>query len=123
MAARPGHERNLMMPDLAADGRDGIAKGEDCFWIPGGGSRFELARFCEIVRPERDNGEQAEQNRGGAEDRLVGPLALGFDAEMSAHFLKGDFELPTTDEPGEYVARMSVEIGCQKCLSVRPKTY
>src|SRR5712691_6451786 len=37
---------------------------------------------------------------------------------MSAHFLEGDFDLPTTDEPGEYVARMSVEIGCQECLRI-----
>src|SRR6266704_4316156 len=111
ISARPGHERNLMVPYFAAHGRDGVAEGEDCFWIPSGGSRFELSRFGEVVCPERDDGEQSEQNRSGAKDRLVGPLALGFDAEMSAHFLEGDFDLPTTDEPSEDVARMRDESG------------
>jgi hypothetical protein len=43
-------------------------------------------------------------------------LALGFDAEMSAGFLEGDFDLPTADEPGKDVARTGVKIGCQKGL-------
>src|SRR6266436_2518572 len=118
ISARPGHERNLMVPYFAAHGGDGVAEGEDCFWIPSDGSRFELSRFGEVVCPERDDGEQSEQSRSGAKDRLVGPLALGFDAEMSAHFLEGDFDLPETDEPREYVTRMSVEIGCQECLRI-----
>jgi hypothetical protein len=33
-----------------------------------------------LVRPERDEGEQAEQGGGGAGDSLIGPLALGLDA-------------------------------------------
>src|ERR1700687_4025333 len=37
---------------------------------------------------------------------------------MRAHFLEGDFDLPAADEPGEDVARMSVEIGCQECLRI-----
>src|SRR5712691_10751159 len=60
ISARPGHERNLMVPYFAAHGRDGVAEGEDCFWIPSGGSRFELSRFGEVVCPERDDGEQSE---------------------------------------------------------------
>ena len=43
ISARPGHERNLMRPYFAAHGRDGVAKGQDCFWIPGGGSRLEFS--------------------------------------------------------------------------------
>src|SRR6201988_4329596 len=35
ISARPGHESNLMRPYFAAHGRDGVAKGQDCFWIPG----------------------------------------------------------------------------------------
>ena len=37
---------------------------------------------------------------------------------MSAGFLKRDFDLPATHEPGKYVARMSVEIGCEECLRI-----
>jgi len=78
---------------------------------------FGLAsRLGKIVRPECDDGEHAEQDRRGAQDCLIGPLALGFDAEMSAGFLEGDFDLPTADEPGKDVARTGVKIGCQKGL-------
>src|SRR5450830_1686689 len=43
VSARPGHESNLMAPYFAAHGGDCIAEGEECFWIPGGGSRHELS--------------------------------------------------------------------------------
>jgi hypothetical protein len=43
ISVRPGHEGNLMRPYFAAHGRDGVAEGQDCFWIPGGGSRLELS--------------------------------------------------------------------------------
>ena len=86
ISARPGHERNLLSPDFAAHCGDGIAEGYNCFRIPGGGFGQELSRFGEIVRPKSDNGEQTEKDRGCAKDRLVGPLALGFDAEMGAGF-------------------------------------
>src|ERR1700687_5225320 len=49
ISVRPGHERNLVVPDFASHGGDGVAEGEDCFWIPCGGSRFELPRFGEVV--------------------------------------------------------------------------
>lgn len=38
--------------------------------------------------------------RGDAQDGLVGPLALGFDAEVASAFLEGDFDLPTPGEAG-----------------------
>jgi len=84
-----------MAPYFATYGRDGIAEGEGCFWIPGGDPGFELSRFGEVVAPESDDGEQAEQDRSGAKNRLVGLLTLGFDTEMGAEFLERDFELPT----------------------------
>jgi hypothetical protein len=43
VSARPGHERNLMVPDLTAHSRDGVAEGQDRFWIPCGRSRLELS--------------------------------------------------------------------------------
>jgi len=43
VSARPGHERNLMVPDLAAHSRDGVAEGQDRFWIPCGRSRLEFS--------------------------------------------------------------------------------
>ena len=39
----PGHERNLMGPYFAAHRRDGIAEGQDGFWIPSSSSGLELS--------------------------------------------------------------------------------
>ena len=52
VSAWPGHERNLMMPDFAADRCDCVAEGQDRFRIPCGSSGLELSRFIEIVCPE-----------------------------------------------------------------------
>jgi hypothetical protein len=38
--------------------------------------------------PQRDDGEQSEESRGGAQDGVVGPLTLGLDSEVSADLLK-----------------------------------
>ena len=38
-----GHERNLMGPYFAAHRRDGIAEGQDGFWIPSSSSGLELS--------------------------------------------------------------------------------
>src|ERR1700676_3357215 len=52
VSAWPGHERNLMVPDFAADRCDRVAEGKDPFRIPCGSSGLELSRFMEIVCPE-----------------------------------------------------------------------
>jgi hypothetical protein len=52
VSAWPGHERNLMVPNFAADRCDRVAEGQDRFWIPCGGFRLELLRFIEIVCPD-----------------------------------------------------------------------
>src|ERR1700679_3442991 len=51
------------------------------------------------MRPESNQREEATQRRGGAHNREVEPLPLGFDAEMGTGFLKGDVQLPPRDEP------------------------
>lgn len=66
--------------------------------------------------PEGDEGEEAERRRGGAHDRKLGPLALRFDAEMSAGFLEGDLALPARDEPLKEIDGIGVEIGTEKGL-------
>ncbi len=55
VSARPGHERNLIVPDFAAHGRDRVAEGQDRFWIPCSGSRREPSGFGEVVCPEGDD--------------------------------------------------------------------
>ena len=43
VSAWPRHERNLMTPYFAANRCDGVTECQECFWIPGGGSRLELS--------------------------------------------------------------------------------
>ena len=70
------------------------------------------------MRPEGDDGEQAEQNWRSAEDGLIGPLALSFDTEMSTDLFESDLDLPATDEPSKDVAGLSLEISSEKGLGL-----
>src|SRR3974377_1329575 len=105
-----------MCPYFAPYCGDGIAEYQSRLWKPCGVPWFELSRFGELVRAKRDDGKQSQQSWRGTQDRLVGPLTLGFDAEMGADFLEGDFDLPAAHEPGENVARTGVEIGGEEGL-------
>ena len=48
---------------------------------------------------QSDPGKQAQKERRGTSNRLVRPLALGFNAQMSTNFFKGDFKLPALHKP------------------------
>src|SRR5215208_220788 len=69
-----------------------------------------------LMSPERDEGEQAEQGGGGAGDGLIGPLALGFDAEMATDLGEGDLGAPAANKPAQDVERIGREVGAQKRL-------
>jgi hypothetical protein len=112
----PGHATNLLLPDLAANRGDGIAEGAVRLGVPGRGSGRERHTGGQVVRPEGDEREQSEQSRGGADDREVGPLTLGFNAEMGAAFLERDLKLPPRDESLEDIDRSGAEIGAEEGL-------
>ena len=59
-----------------------------------------------LMRPERDEGEQAEQSRGGAGDGLIGLLALGLDAEVARDLGEGNFGAPAASKPAQDIERM-----------------
>src|SRR3954451_20714457 len=69
-----------------------------------------------LISPERDEGEQAEQGGGGAGDGLIGPLALGLDAEVATDLGEGDLHAPAADEPAQDIERIGGEIGAQEGL-------
>src|SRR3954451_17006540 len=69
-----------------------------------------------LMSPERDEGEQAEQGRGGASDSLIGPLALGLDAEVAADLGEGDLHAPAANEPAQDIEWIGGEIGAQEGL-------
>src|SRR5260221_7594067 len=52
----------------------------------------------QVVCQEGDEGKQAHQNRCGALNGFVGPLALGFNAQMFPDMTKSGFHLPTAFE-------------------------
>src|SRR4051794_41819078 len=67
-----------------------------------------------LMRPERDEGEQAEQGGGGASDSLIGPLALGLDAEMATDLGEGDLGAPAASKPAQDIERIGGGIGAQE---------
>src|SRR3954451_2128490 len=69
-----------------------------------------------LIGPERDEGEQAEQGGGGASDGLIGPLALGFDAEVAADLGEGDLGAPAASKPAQDIEWIGGEIGAQEGL-------
>src|SRR5215211_3330468 len=69
-----------------------------------------------LMSPERDEGEQAEQGGGGAGDGLIGPLALGLDAEVATDLGEGDLGTPAANEPAQDIERIGCEIGAQEGL-------
>jgi hypothetical protein len=72
--------------------------------------------WLHISGPQRDEGEQSEQGRGGAGDGEIRPLALGLDAEMFAGLLEGGRHGPAVDIPSEDVLRLGVKVGAQEGL-------
>src|SRR5271165_274595 len=105
-----------MMPDLAAHGGNGIAEGTVSLGVPGSGRGNQRCFGCEVMRPESNQREQAEQCWGGAHNRQIGPLTLSFDAEMGTNFLKGNLQLPTRDEPLEDIDGSGIKIGAEESL-------
>src|SRR3954452_10826615 len=69
-----------------------------------------------LMSPECDEREQAEQSGGGAGDGPIGPLALGFDAEMATDLGEGDLGAPAASKPAQDIERIGGEISAQEGL-------
>ena len=92
---------------------EGVAEGWIGLGIPAAAIQ-RYARFTlDPVGPEGDQGEQAEQGRGGAQDREVGPLPLGLDAEVAANLGQRDLDPPAPDEPAQDRRGLGIEVGAQ----------
>ena len=59
-------------------------------------------------------GEETQQDGRGAGDGQVGPLTLGFHAQMGSHLLKGDFQLPAQDKPLQDLGRVCRWVGAEQ---------
>ena len=74
--------------------------------VPGHLPDHGAGRPQEGRRPECDEGEAAQERRGGAPDGEIRPLPPGHplagrDAEVAAHLLERDRQLPARHEPGD----------------------
>jgi hypothetical protein len=105
-----------MHPEMAPDQCQSISEGRGRLGVPGGLADRGGGPGQRSVCLEGHQGEQAQQGRRGPQDGTLRPLALGLDAQMGAHFVERHFDLPATDEPGEDLLRISVEIGAQQRL-------
>src|SRR5262249_3095109 len=60
--------------------------------------------------------KQSIQTGSGSGNRQIIPLSLSFDAQMRLRFLKGHFQSPATDEPGQNLQWRVRQFGRQQCL-------
>lgn len=108
--------KNLLLPELTTDHREGVHKRGVALLVPGGRAGGSSRSREAFRREERHQRAEAEERRGGAPDGSVGPLALGLQAELAAGFRKGDLELPALHKPGEDLGGRQVESGRQERL-------
>ena len=109
--------KNISDPQCEAHGSDGVGEGEVGFAIPGCGIG-RAGRTQQIARPQRDKAVEAEQGGRCSRDCLVGPLPLGFDAEMCPGFCEGDLDLPAADEECDDVGWRAGGVGAEEGLRV-----
>ncbi len=86
---------------MTTDEGEGIAEGGRLFVIPGGltdGERI-WGDLEAVVGEEGHEGEESEQDRGGALDCERRPAAGSLEAEMGADLMEGGFNRPYTLHP------------------------
>ena len=108
---------NVSDPEGKPDGADRVGEGQAGLAIPGCGV-WGGGRVQQIAGPQRDEAVEAEQCGRCSCDCLVGPLPLGFDAEMCPGFCKGDFDLPTANEECDDVSWRLGGVGTEEGLWV-----
>jgi len=82
------------LPQVVPNDSQRIRKSRQGLGIPSGLTNGQLASSCRAVSQQGHQREQAQQGRRSACNSPIRPLPLGLNAQVSSHFLKGDFELP-----------------------------
>jgi hypothetical protein len=65
---------------------------------------------------QADERKQAQQHGGGASDRQIRLLPLGFHTQMAATFFEGHFHIPAPHKPFNNLLRSHRPIGAEKCF-------
>lgn len=107
-----------MQPNVLSDNGQRIRKGGLGLDIPGGLTDRQLTPTHMLVSQDGYQGEEPQQSGCGAQDRQVRPLALRLDAEMGAHFVEGNFQLPSQHEPLHDLQGVDVQISAQQRLGL-----
>ena len=79
---------------MSAHQRDRIDEGGLTLGIPGARTQGNRAFLPQQPGGESNPGEQSQQQRRGARDSLVGPLALSLYSKVGAYLLEGDLDAP-----------------------------
>ena len=98
VAGRPG-ETLWRQPQVAPRQGDGVHEGRRRFVVPSSSAVGHGVAFLQRVGGQGGPGKEAQQDRRGAGDGPVGPLALGLHAQVGPHLLKGDLQLLAQDKP------------------------
>ena len=91
-----------------------IRKGGQGFGIPGGLSNGKRLSIQELMGKQGDKRKESQQGRSRAHNRQIRPLALGLDAQMSTHLMKGDFDRPAQDKPLHDLDSFRVLVGAKQ---------
>jgi hypothetical protein len=91
--------RNRGRPEALADKGQGVAEGWQRSGIPDRLAHQHLPALEQLMREQTRQREPPQQQRRGAPNRHIRPLAPGFDAQVRARFLEGRFQLPALHEP------------------------
>jgi len=91
--------------------RERIGKGRQGFAIPGSLTNRKGLLTQQLLRKNGHKRKESQQGRSRARNRQIRPLALGLDAQMSTHLMKGDFNRPTQDKPLHNLDRLCMLIG------------
>jgi hypothetical protein len=89
------------LPQVPPDQGQSISKGGLSLGVPSHLPSGELLCPNQLPRQDGHQGEQPQQSRSGTSNGHVRPLPLGLHPKMDSYFLKGDFQLPAPDEPGQ----------------------
>ena len=91
-----------------------IRKGGQGFAIPGGLSNGKRLLTQQLMSKNGHERKESQQGGSGAQDRQIRPLALGLDAQMSTHLMKGDFDRPAQDKPLHDLDSFRVLVGAKQ---------
>src|SRR5260370_11634878 len=105
------HRKKGGGPEMLTNERKRIGKGRQGFAIPGGLTNGKRVFTQQLLRKNGHERKECQQGRSGAQNRQIRPLALGLDAQMSTHLMKGDFNCPAQDKPLDDLERRCILIG------------